>query len=65
MIMHDQNHSIEQGKETAMDETTRFPAVRLFKDGRIITIPQGTNKHRLPLFDALPKEIVSKAKEYL
>jgi len=48
-----------------MDEITRFPAARLFKDGRIITIAQGTNKHRLPLFYALPKEIVSKAKEYL
>ena len=48
-----------------MDEITRFPAVRLFRDGRIITIPQGTNKHRLPLFYALPKEIVSKTKEYL
>jgi len=48
-----------------MDEITRFPAARLFKDGKIITIAQCTNKHRLPLFYALPKEIVSKAKEYL
>ena len=48
-----------------MDEITRFPAARLFKDGRIITIAQVTNKSRLPLFYALPKEIVSKAKDYL
>ncbi len=38
-----------------MDEITRFPAVRLFKDGRIITIPQCTTKGWLPLFYALPK----------
>ena len=48
-----------------MDDIARFPAARLFKDGRIITIPQCTNKGRLPLFYALPIEIVSKQKEYL
>ena len=55
----------QEWKEMLMDEITRFPAARLFKDGRIITIPQCTNKGRLPLFYALPKEIVSKQKEYL
>lgn len=55
----------QEWKEMLMDEITRFPAARLFKDGRIITIPQCTNKGRLPLFYALPIEIVSKQKEYL
>ena len=54
----------QEWKEMLMDEITRFPAARLFKDGRIITIPQCTNKGRLPLFYALPIEIVSKQKEY-
>ena len=55
----------QEWKEMLMDEITSFPAARLFKDGRIITIPQCTNKGRLPLFYALPIEIVSKQKEYV
>ena len=33
----------QEWKEMFMDEITRFPAARLSKDGRIITIPQCTN----------------------
>ena len=48
-----------------MDEASHNPGVKLLKGDQIVTIPQGTNKYFLPLFYALPKEIVSKAKEYL
>ena len=48
-----------------MDEAISLPAVKLLKGGQIITISPEANKYYLPLFYALPKEFVSKAKEYL
>ena len=39
--------------------------IRLFKAGKPITIEQGTNKFRLPLFYAIPKEMVRQEKSYL
>ncbi len=62
-MFYGQIQSIIQAFERGVIVLAQF--IRLFKAGKPITIEQGTNKFRLPLFYAIPKEMVRQEKSYL